>query len=143
MCVPPIEEDKNKTPVGDEYEADAEPPVHNKYKVDDSHDVETKAKLSHDDVICRIERIDRSIIDMKEMMNTMLSEAAAECKEQRQFRKEQREFRQEQRQFAKSVTGFINSYTGNSFNRSYNDTPLSSSYMVDSSFCQILVVWFL
>ena len=67
---------------------------------------------------------------MKEMMNTMLSEAAAECKEQRQFRKEQREFRQEQRQFAKSVTGFINSYTGNSFNRSYNDTPLSSSYMV-------------
>ena len=39
MCVPPIEEDKHKTPVGDDYEADAEPPVHDKYKVDDSHEV--------------------------------------------------------------------------------------------------------
>ncbi|KAK9190073.1 hypothetical protein WN943_018674 [Citrus x changshan-huyou] len=128
MCVPPIEEDKNKTLVGDEYEVDAEPPVHDKYKANDSH--ETKAKVSHDDVIYRIERIDYSIIDMKEMMNTMLSEAAAERKEQRQFRKEQREFRQEQRQFAKSVTEFINSYTGNSFNRSYSDTPMSNSYTV-------------
>ncbi|KAH9671507.1 hypothetical protein KPL70_017399 [Citrus sinensis] len=90
----------------------------------------TKAKVSHDDVIYQIERIDHSIIDMKEMMNTMLSEAAAERKEQRQFRKEQREFRQEQRQFAKSVTEFINSYTGNSFNRSYSDTPMSNSYTV-------------
>ena len=67
---------------------------------------------------------------MKEMMNTMLSEAATERKEQRQFRKEQREFRQEQRQFAKAVTEFINSYTGNSFNHSYSDTPMSNSYTV-------------
>ncbi|KAK9215350.1 hypothetical protein WN944_007355 [Citrus x changshan-huyou] len=135
MCMSPIEEDKNKTPVGDEYEADDEPPIHDKYKVNDSYDIETKAKFSHDDVICRIERIDRSIIDMKEMMNKMLSEAEAERKEQRQFRKEQREFRQEQRQFTKFVTGFINSYTNNSFNRSYNDTPMSSFYTGDNKLC--------
>ena len=47
MCVPPIEEDKNKTPVGDEYEADAEPPVNDKYKVDDSHDVEVICYFQH------------------------------------------------------------------------------------------------
>ena len=39
-------------------------------------------KLSHNDVICWIERIDRLIIDMKEMVNKMLSEAKAERKEQ-------------------------------------------------------------
>lgn len=51
-----------------------------------------KSKLLYDCIIRRIERIDHSIIDMKETMNKIMSDAEAEQKEQREFRKEQREF---------------------------------------------------
>lgn len=47
MYVPPIKEDKNKAPVGDEYKVNNQLPVHNEYKVDDSHDVEVICYFQH------------------------------------------------------------------------------------------------
>lgn len=47
MYVPPIKEDKNKAPVGDEYKVNNQLLVHNEYKVDDSHDVEVICYFQH------------------------------------------------------------------------------------------------
>lgn len=65
-----------------------------------------KSNLSYNYIIHQIERIDFSIIDMKEIMNKFISDAEVEWKKQKEFRKEQGEF-------AKFLIGFINSYSDN------------------------------
>ncbi|GAY55025.1 hypothetical protein CUMW_161240 [Citrus unshiu] len=63
----PIKEDKKKPSVDDEYEMHNQPPIYDEYEIDDSHEKE-------------IDRIDFSIIDMKEIMNKFMSDAEAERK---------------------------------------------------------------
>lgn len=80
-----------------------------------------KSNLSYNYVIHQIERIDFSIIDMKEIMNKFMSYAKAEQKKQREFRKEQGEF-------AKFLMGFINSYSDNSVKNSYSDISMRCTW---------------
>lgn len=63
-----------------------------------------------------MERIDRSIIPIKETMNEIMSDGKAEQKKHEEFEK--------------SVLKFINSYNDNSFKHYYSDSPLRCSYMV-------------
>lgn len=80
-----------------------------------------KSNLSYNYVIHQIERIDFSIIDMKEIMNKFMSDAKAE-------RKKQREFRKEHGEFAKFLMGFINSYSDNSVKNSYSDISMRCTW---------------
>lgn len=84
-----------------------------------------KSNISYNYVIHQLERIDFSIIDMKEIINKFISNSEAEWKKQREFRKEQGEF-------AKFLMGFINSYSDNSVKNSYSDISMRCSYMVSN-----------
>lgn len=86
-----------------------------------------KSKLSYNYLVHRIERLDHSIIEIKEAMKKIMSDAKVEWIEQRKFRKKKK-----QREFLSSKIGFINLHTENPMKHFYIDTPRRRSNIVSS-----------
>lgn len=82
-----------------------------------SYTIKKKIVLITDETkVSLLERIDHSIIHIKETMNKIMLDVEVEQKKQGEFRK--------------YVLEFTNSYNDNSFKHYYSDSPLRCSHMV-------------